>query len=53
LIEQIGLGVKINIVKNIPETYHPLLKKAIRKVNINSKPVWEIFMLPLLDPDRL
>ena len=53
LIEQIGLGAKINIVKNIPETYHSLLKKAIRKVNINSKPVWEIFMLPLLDPDAL
>jgi len=53
LIEQIGLGVKISIVKNIPETYHPLLKKAVRKVNLNSKPVWEIFMLPLIDPDIL
>jgi hypothetical protein len=53
LIEQIGKGEHVDIVKNIPETYHPLLKKAIRKVNINSKPVWEIFVLPLLDPDAL
>ncbi len=53
LIEQIGEGKPVDIVKSIPEMYHPQLKKAIRKVNINSKPVWEIFVLPLLDPDAL
>ncbi len=53
LIEQIGEGKQVDIVKSIPETYHSQLKKAIRKVNMNSKPVWEVFVLPLLDPDAL
>ena len=53
LIEQVGQGKKVDIVKSIPQTYHPLLKKAIRKVNMDSQPVWEIFMLSLLDPDSL
>jgi hypothetical protein len=53
LIEQVGQGKKVDIVKSIPQTYHPLLKKAIRKVNLDSQPVWEIFMLSLLDPDSL
>ncbi len=50
LIEQAGQGKKVDIVKNIPEMYHKLLKSAIQKVNHNSYPVWEIFIVPLIDP---
>lgn len=53
MIERLGNGERVDIVKNIPEQYHRPLKKAIRKVNLNSKPVWEIFVLPLLDPKSL
>ncbi len=53
LIERVGLGERVDIVKNIPETYHRILKGAIRKVNLNSKPVWEIFAVSLLDPMSL
>ncbi len=50
LIEQAGQGKKVNIVKNIPEMYHKPLKAAIQKVNHDSYPVWEIFIVPLIDP---
>ncbi|GAG77669.1 unnamed protein product, partial [marine sediment metagenome] len=53
LIERLGNGERVDIVKNIPEQYYLPLKKAIRKVNLNSKPVWEIFVLALLDPNSL
>lgn len=51
--EQIGAGEQVDIVKCIPETYHRLLKDAIKKVNLANKPVWEIFVVPLLDPNLL
>ena len=50
LIEQAGEGRKVEIVKNIPEMYHKPLKAAIQKVNHDSYPVWEIFIVPLIDP---
>ena len=50
LIEQAGQGKKVDIVKNIPEMYHKPLKAAIQKVNHDSYPVWEIFIVPLIDP---
>jgi hypothetical protein len=53
LIEQAGSGKRVDIVKNIPETYHRLLKRAVQKVNRESKPVWEIFVVSLLDPNSL
>ena len=53
LIERLGKGEIVDIVKSIPEQYYRPLKKAIRKVNLNSKPVWEIFVLPLLDPSSI
>ncbi|MFX0167669.1 MAG: hypothetical protein ACFE9V_20295 [Candidatus Hodarchaeota archaeon] len=53
LIEGAGKGKRVDIVKNIPEIYHSLLKKAIQKVNLNSMPVWEIFAVSVLDPNNL
>ncbi len=50
LIEQAGEGKKVEIVKNIPEMYYKPLKSAIQKVNHDSYPVWEIFIVPLIDP---
>jgi len=50
LIEQAGQGKKVDIVKNIPDMYYKPLKSAIQKVNHNSYPVWEIFIVPLIDP---
>ena len=50
LIEEAGQGKKVDIVKNIPEMYHKPLKAAIQKVNHDSYPVWEIFIVPLIDP---
>jgi len=50
LIEDLGQGKKVNIIDNIPDSYHQALKKAINKVNLESKPVWEIFVVPILDP---
>lgn len=51
LIERVGQGEHVDIVENIPETYHRQLKKAVKKVNMDSKPVWEIFVVPIIDPD--
>jgi len=53
LIERLGKGEQVNIVESIPEAYHHALKKAVRKVNLTSKPVWEIFVLPLIDPSSI
>ncbi|MHA1294234.1 MAG: hypothetical protein ACTSQJ_16395 [Promethearchaeota archaeon] len=53
LIERLGKGENVDIIKGIPKAYHRLLKEAIRKVNLNSKPVWEIFVVPLLNPNSL
>ena len=53
LIELAGAGKRVNILKSIPKTYHRQLKGAIQKVNLNSKPVWEIFAVSLLDPKSL
>ena len=53
LIEKVGKGERVDIVENIPDMYHRLLKKAVRKVNIESKPVWEIFVVPLIDPSTI
>ena len=51
LIERLGKGERVDIVKDIPKMYHHLLKTVIKKVNLESKPVWEIFIVPLLDPN--
>lgn len=53
LIEEVGKGERVDIVENIPEMYHRMLKKAIRKVNLESKPVWEIFVVPIIDPSKI
>ena len=53
LIERLGKGEQVNIVESIPEAYRHALKKAVRKVNLTSKPVWEIFVLPLIDPSSI
>ncbi len=49
LMERLGAGEQVNIMKEIPEQYHRLLKEAIRKVNLESKPVWEIFVVPIIE----
>ncbi|MGQ4875595.1 MAG: hypothetical protein ACP6IY_16125 [Promethearchaeia archaeon] len=51
LIEKLSDGEKIDIVNNIPKTYHRQLKDAIKKVNYNSRPVWEIFAVDIIDPN--
>jgi hypothetical protein len=53
LIERIGDGEVVDIVNEIPDMYHRRLKKAVKKVNYNSKPVWEIFVVPLIDSKEL
>lgn len=53
LIKKIGDGKTVDIVENIPDMYHRRLKKAVKKVNYNSKPVWQIFVVPLIDPQTL
>ncbi len=53
LIERVGGGERVDIVKNIPKTYHRLLKRVVQNVNLNSKPVWEIFAVSLIDPNSL
>ena len=52
-IEELGKGKHVDIVENIPDMYHRQLKRAIRKVNLTSKPVWEIFVVPIIDPGDL
>jgi len=53
MIEQLGEGKQVEIVKNIPDTYHSNLKKAVLKVNLDSQPVWEIFVVSLINPNSL
>ncbi len=53
MIEQLGEGENVDIVKNIPESYYPQLKNAVKKVNLDSQPVWEIFVVPIIDPNSL
>lgn len=53
LIEEIGQGKEVDIIKRIPKTYHYLLKRAIQKVNLDSMPVWEIFAVSTLNPKNL
>ncbi len=53
LIERVGNGERVNIVVEIPKMYHQRLKKAVKKVNYNSKPVWDIFVVPMIDPKML
>jgi len=49
MIELVGAGKRVDIMKGIPEMYHRLLKGAIKKVNHENRPVWEIFAVSLLD----
>ncbi|MBD3255106.1 MAG: hypothetical protein GF383_08425 [Candidatus Lokiarchaeota archaeon] len=53
LIERVGGGERVDILSEIPEMYHRPLKQAIKKVNLYSKPVWEIFVVPLIDPNSI
>lgn len=53
LIKKIGDGETVDIVEKIPDMYHRRLKKAVKKVNYNSKPVWQIFLVPLINPQSL
>ncbi|TFF99054.1 MAG: hypothetical protein EU541_05915 [Promethearchaeota archaeon] len=53
LIKKIGNGKTVNIIDKVPEMYHRRLKKAVKKVNYNSNPVWQIFVVPLIDPNLL
>ncbi|MCK4284605.1 MAG: hypothetical protein KAX18_00305 [Candidatus Lokiarchaeota archaeon] len=51
MIELVGSGKRVDIMKGIPEMYHRLLKGAIQKVNHENRPVWEIFAVSMLDPN--
>lgn len=53
LIEKLGEGENVDILESIPKTYYPQLKSAIRKVNLDSQPVWEIFAVSILDPNSI
>lgn len=53
LIERLGMGEPVDIVEGIPDTYHRGLRKAVQKVNRESKPVWEIFVVPTIDPAEI
>lgn len=53
MIELVGAGKRVDIMKGIPEMYHRLLKGAIQKVNHENRPVWEIFAVSMLDPNSL
>ena len=50
LMEKISDGENIlnQITKGIPEIYHDQMRKVIQKVNIENKPILDIFALPLL-----
>ena len=52
MIERLGKGKRVNIMKKIPENYHQLLKNIIKKVNLENKPVWEVFSVPIIDPNE-
>ena len=53
LIERLSKGEQVDIVGSIPKAYHPQLKKSIRKVNFNNKPVWEIFVVSLINANSI
>ena len=53
LIEKLGEGERVDIVANIPKSYHNQLKSAVQKVNMDSLPVWEIFAVSTIDPNSL
>ncbi len=50
LMEKISNGENIlgQLTNEIPEIYHNQMRKVIRKVNIENKPILDIFALPLL-----
>ncbi|WP_457558128.1 hypothetical protein [Candidatus Harpocratesius sp.] len=51
LMERISLGENIleELFRSIPEIYHRQLLKVIKKVNLENRPIWEIFAIPLLN----
>ncbi|MHA1519951.1 MAG: hypothetical protein ACTSRK_07180 [Promethearchaeota archaeon] len=50
LMEKISNGENIldQLTHEIPEIYHNQMRKVIRKVNIENRPILDIFALPLL-----
>jgi len=53
LIEKLTMGEQVDIVSSIPKQYHRQLKGAVQKINRESQPVWEIFVVPTIDPNSL
>ncbi len=53
LIERVSQDDPVDVVAEIPKKYHRLLKQAVLKVNRESKPVWDIFVVSLVDPEDL
>jgi len=53
LMEKISGGVNILdiLFTSIPEIYHRQLTRVIRKVNLENRPIWEIFAVPLIEQD--
>lgn len=51
LMERISLGENIleKLFNSIPEIYHRQLLKVVKKVNLENRPIWEIFAIPLLN----
>lgn len=50
LMEKISQGENIleQLASSIPEIYHTQMSKVIKKVNIENRPILEIFALPIL-----
>ena len=53
LIEKLTMGEQVDIVSSIPKQYYRQLKGAVQKINRESQPVWDIFVVPTIDPNSL
>jgi len=50
LMEQVSEGTNVlDQLNTIPESYSMQLKKAVQKVNLESKPLWNIFAIPMFE----
>lgn len=51
LMESISNGENIldRLYSKIPQIYHKQLSRAIRKVNLENRPIWEIFAVPTVE----
>lgn len=53
LIEKLTMGEQVDIVSSIPQQYHRQLKDVVQKINRESSPVWQIFVVSTIDPNSL